>query len=1490
MNTYYLIPALLILYADFTCSKVHYITPSLDDPCPHNFSCHTLSQLGDDNDTDGISLLFLPGNHTLNEELQIANADNVLLTNHGQDDDTVYIHCPSRWGRFDISNSNSATIKHLHFIGCGSNRVSNLKQLTIMDSTFQQVTEGKTVLTLTIVTGMIVRCSFLQNTLPYFHSNITKRQTTDYIHSYRNIPNGIMYIAFSNVSINSTNFEHNRAIKGGALKTYYSFIFLSKNTYNNNSAYFGGVMFSYGSPVTIDNSTFANNVAQVSGGVIMTCNVTFTITRSTFINNSADEFGGVMQTSCFSTINVNNCNFSNNSASISGGVMEATEFTKFKVNNSSFAKNYATSGGVLETKQFKGFISMNNSTFFRNNASYGGVMISSDHSLVVVNNCTFNHNGGNGSGIMEIYGNSSFLINNSSFNHNSVTREGGVIVTNSQSSVTINNCSFAYNNASRSGVLRNSNGSSFDIINCRFTHNTGSHGGIMRIYSSIFNISRSIFVNNSATNNGAVIKCTGGTLHIDKSNFSSNAVFNQRGGIIFLRECFTHITDSTFDNNNGSVYTFYSNLILGGHTTFVHCKEPNLKLARDEITGQEGGAITSFQSTVVFDKESILLLSHNQASHGGAILATESTITIYGNTRIYNNMAIEGGGIFLKQSHLEIRQICNVSMNHAVKGGGIHVRSSTVAVYQSGLLHVISNNAQFGGGLYLEVNPKLYILKRTPMFRSNNKDLMTITSNHANYGGAIYVADDTNFGACSLGFECFIQTLSLYYYNVNITLCTNNILLTTNTASDQGSNIFGGLLDRCSPSIFAEVYQKQIVYYSGVNYLNNISNIRLLDSISSRPVRICFCNNEQQPDCDYHPPIIRVEKGRDFNVSLVAVDQVNHSVNAYIVSASDGGFGEGQQIQSVERNCTNLTFNLFSLHDFETIRLYPKGPCASATFSTRQLTVKFQNCTCPIGFEPYSYSQSLTKCECVCDSALSPYITKCNVTTSSVLRMGTNSWISYINYTDPTGFVVYPTCPSDYCQPLTRNVTINFNLPHGSDSQCAYNRTGLLCGACKDNLSLSLASSRCVPCNTYWPAVFAVIILIASIAGILLVTALLALNITVSVGLINGLIFYANIVSAGRGVFFPSTESTFPSVFIAWINLDIGIDICFIDGLDAYIKTWFQLFFPIYIISLVVIVIIVSEYSTRFARLIGKRDPVSTLATLILLSYAKLLSLTITALSSAVLHYPDGKEETVWRPDANVLFLRGKHIPLFLVALLIIIFGLPYTILLFLWQWIVRAPRWKVFKWTRNSKLNAFIMSYHVPHNSKHRYWTGLLLVVRVVLYITASVTVSENPDALPLITNSLVGTIFLLKCVFGVRVYTSLFVDVIDTLLYFNLLLLSAFTQYDFKTNFMKQTVAAYASTAITLILFIGALFYHVFTLIRKTIPPRDLNAIEHLLTSVEPHEEEVTHSYIELPRRDHQHPLLSTSDNNDDDVGNIIEYRETVPPPLCYTQSASY
>ena len=91
----------------------------------------------------------------------------------------------------------------------------------------------------------------------------------------------------------------------------------------------------------------------------------------------------------------------------------------------------------------------------------------------------------------------------------------------------------------------------------------------------------------------------------------------------------------------------------------------------------------------------------------------------------------------------------------------------------------------------------------------------------------------------------------------------------------------------------------------------------------------------------------------------------------------------------------------------------------------------------------------------------------------------------------------------------------------------------------------------------------------------------------------------------------------------------------------------------------------------RFSRLIAKKNPVATLATVILLSYTMFLRTTITAPSFANLDYPDGSHKRVWLPDANIEYLSGKHIALFIATILILIVSITYVGLLFFWQWLL---------------------------------------------------------------------------------------------------------------------------------------------------------------------------------------------------------------------------
>lgn len=327
----------------------------------------------------------------------------------------------------------------------------------------------------------------------------------------------------------------------------------------------------------------------------------------------------------------------------------------------------------------------------------------------------------------------------------------------------------------------------------------------------------------------------------------------------------------------------------------------------------EGGAITAFQSEVVL--YGLCKFKNNYAVSGGAIHATESQVYIIGNTIISNNTAKEnGGGVLLYHSELNCQGNSTLLLLGNVareKGGALHAISSSIKTtfistciyWLSAKINFVENYADEGGAVSLEVNAKLYIfIKVINISMEVNSTLiapLTFTGNKANYGGGIYVADDTNFGTCastsfrnlSSNTECFLQVLNLggslaaRYTYVNF---TNNIGIVS------GAALYGGLLDRCTVSPFAEIYsvsnesaqsQKQIFsIIDGVKYFEIYSTIKLR-SISSEPVRICFCN-KGHPDCDYELPPIRKKKGERFEVAVVAVDQIGNPLSSVNILSS----------------------------------------------------------------------------------------------------------------------------------------------------------------------------------------------------------------------------------------------------------------------------------------------------------------------------------------------------------------------------------------------------------------------------------------------------------------------------------------------------------------------------------------------------------------------------------------------------------------------------
>ena len=328
----------------------------------------------------------------------------------------------------------------------------------------------------------------------------------------------------------------------------------------------------------------------------------------------------------------------------------------------------------------------------------------------------------------------------------------------------------------------------------------------------------------------------------------------------------------------------------------------------------------------------------------------------------------------------------------------------------------------------------------------------------------------------------------------------------------------------------------------------------------------------------------------------------------------------------------------------------------------------------------------------------------------------------------------------------------------------------------------------------------------------------MVLNLTVSIGTINGLIFYASIVkiSESTGVFFPIGPIPLLSQFIAWLNLDLGIETCFYPGMTAYHKVWLQFAFPLYIWFIIATIIVLCRYSKWLSNKIGG-NVVQVLATLILLSFTKIFRTAILTIKFKTLSCVNRNLNTsdpivLWYTDGNVSYLSLEHTVLMVAAVLFLLLAVPYTLALLFDAVIEKYLTRITFFRKQWIKFKPFVDAYHGPYKDKCRFWTGLLLLVRMAFTL---VSLSTNPyTTLLFITTS--NCVLLSLMVFFGGIYKKNHLNIMECLSLLNLSLLSAIynTWYE---NLNVQQVVTIISVSIALVAFTGILFFHVLLRVKN-------------------------------------------------------------------------
>ena len=770
------------------------------------------------------------------------------------------------------------------------------------------------------------------------------------------------------------------------------------------------------------------------------------------------------------------------------------------------------------------------------------------------------------------------------------------------------------------------------------------------------------------------------------------------------------------------------------------------------------------------------------------------TVQIYNDVQTKRNIQTEFRNTKFKNHErdhfavVKIESYVNVTFSNCTF---LDNKATAIQVLQTDVIFEGNNTFQnnrgiSGAGLSLFMNSYMYLKPHTNLQFFNNHALSV--------GGAIYT--DLTLKLPGLILPCFFQVITEGQEEAFV-MSTISVEFVNNTAGIAGSSLYGGYIEGCKGFNRLDT--------GGVAAFKNMFHYNSYDAsvISSDPVSVCFClltsANTLETNCQNKTSWVTVYPGELFHIPVVLVGQMNGTVPGVVHSSFTGdstaSLGSLQESQTTSVDCTLLNYSIFSTHNSATLILFPRVEFHD--YEMAQFVVSFRQC-------PPAFVLSPVSRRCDCTPILARHQAKCYIDNQTILRPPM-TWIGYYhnNSTDSTanqsGVLLHQHCPFDYCHSDRSYLTIN-----DTDIQCVFNRSGILCGGCKPGLSLTLGRPLCQHCSDQYIALLAAF----AGAGVVLVILLITCNITVTEGIINGLIFYANIVRVNHTIFFPPYNSNILTIFIAWINLDLGMQSCFYDGMDGYTLTWLQFVFPVYIWTIIIFIILLSRRYHIAMRLIGK-NAVKVLATLLLLSYTKLLRTIITVLSFTYIIYPDNSTRYVWLYDGNIGYLKGKHIYLFAAAAVFLLFlVLPYTLVLVFVQSLQAKSGWKVFSWV--NKLKPLFDAYTGPYQDKHRFWTGSLLLVRNILLLIFAFNTLGDPS-LNLLVIALAS--LSLTVLFGVfhPVYRKRYCNILEFSFYLNLGAVSVATLYARATN-GNQAAVIYTSTSIAFFTFAGTVLFHVY------------------------------------------------------------------------------
>ena len=965
----------------------------------------------------------------------------------------------------------------------------------------------------------------------------------------------------------------------------------------------------------------------------------------------------------------------------------------------------------------------------------------------------------------------STIISNTLFHNNNGTLSATIAVgsfTTIRGKTNITDCLFDDNgrasNTSSSyayNLIYPRGGISFQYLTLRNAPDTPTSNSTQVTRAEIFNVIRCNF-----TKNGGNV---GAAIYIQKISTDSVLVF------VRIEKCYftenegsagsaVHSTSQEF---RSSVFNYLTITLVN-----VHAKN-NILSPGNSIQYVSSDLITGVFSTrisyMIFDCSEQCTFANNQPS---LFFGYSASLTISGKVTFLNNSGIYGGALDLVNTVLYINQGSDLyfANNHATRvGGAIDAFYTTTNVQTP-----VNCPIQFTG----------------PSNADQISSLDKISQLNIN------ITFENNTSGPSKSFESIYANVYYVCFWYPETITQFNLQLDSPPINGTRDSVYG--------KVFKFVPQ-------------NATN----EQVYTSAYLPCICdenNTYNVEDCmtaDINNTL-KLEKtvvvGRTFTLNIITLDAIGSvgftgTLYSEVFSGdfTDESFqlADNQNRRSfnvVNKQCTSIDFTIYAKQS-----VIPKNGILRLTvLPGSDHFFNFNVTDCPVGFRLQEENGQFA---CVCGEFFTKSNIKidfqCNSVSGMIVRKDRRSWLSVVR--DEVEYVAL--CSPVYCNDNVTNYTLT-----DYDILCDNNHAGRACGGCIDDYGRVFGSNSCKRCSNAWLAT----ILLYAILGIILVVILYLLRLTVTMGTINGLIFFCNVMSINERLFFNTEDSQFLflRVFISLINLDLGFEMCFYNEMSQIAKTGLQFVFPVYLWLLVAVIIIFGKTHLQSQRL-SSYSTVPVLATLILLSYSKLLRTTVSVFSFITIHYTTkesnfsiSQQLTTWQPDSNVQYLQGTHIALFLIAVLfMLLYIIPFALAMTFPTIVLRSRRM--------SRLFPLLDCFYAPYKDKYRYWFGLRLIV--LIYLSGIESIIFSYQEAQLLSGTTVLFVFVMVQAY-IQPFKNMIINLLDLLFMGLFILLSMITLYLYpSTSGYDEVNSAVNISYLAFLLFCLVVCYHIHTALKQ-------------------------------------------------------------------------